>query len=127
MTSFESEATRIIDKFNGGNTNLWKFKIKILLASRSLRHYMRIRESHTFQCGSKILKKIHVHHQPQLGKQPTYASRVARDPHGHGRPSATFTRRRICPTSCSFANSSSPDKCKRVTTHWTTSTRSRHS
>jgi hypothetical protein len=36
MTSFESKATRIIDKFNGRKFNLWKFKIKILLASMDL-------------------------------------------------------------------------------------------
>lgn len=31
MASFDSEANRIIDKFNGGNFNLWKLKIRILL------------------------------------------------------------------------------------------------
>ena len=36
MTSFESKAARIIDKFNGENFNLWKFKIKMLLASMDL-------------------------------------------------------------------------------------------
>ena len=33
MTSFESEATRIIDKFSGGKYNIRKFKMKMLLAS----------------------------------------------------------------------------------------------
>ena len=30
MTSFERKTTRIINKFNGGKFNLWKFKIKML-------------------------------------------------------------------------------------------------
>ena len=36
MTSFASMAARIIDKFNGGNFNLWKFQIKMLLAYKNL-------------------------------------------------------------------------------------------
>ena len=36
MASFESEATKIINKFNGGNFNLWKFKIEMLLASMNI-------------------------------------------------------------------------------------------
>lgn len=32
MISFESDAARIINKFNGGNFNLWNFKIEMLLA-----------------------------------------------------------------------------------------------
>ena len=33
MVSFESEAIRVINKFNGGNSNIWKFKIQMLLVS----------------------------------------------------------------------------------------------
>ena len=36
MASFESEAARVIDKFNEGNFNLWKFKIEMLLAFMDL-------------------------------------------------------------------------------------------
>jgi hypothetical protein len=36
MPSFESKATRIIDKFNGGNVNIWRFKIEMSLASIDL-------------------------------------------------------------------------------------------
>lgn len=36
MPSFNSEAARVIDKFNGRNLNLWKFKIKMLLVSMGL-------------------------------------------------------------------------------------------
>jgi hypothetical protein len=40
MTSFENEATRIINKFHGLNLNLWKFKINILLGSMNLWNIM---------------------------------------------------------------------------------------
>ena len=36
VTSFECEADRIINKFNGGKFNLWKFKIEMWLASMNL-------------------------------------------------------------------------------------------
>ena len=36
MTSFESEAARIINKFNRGKFNFWRFKIKTLLAFMDL-------------------------------------------------------------------------------------------
>ena len=36
MASFQNEDTRIIDKFNEGKFNLWKFKIKLLLVPMDL-------------------------------------------------------------------------------------------
>ena len=36
MTSFESEAARVIVKLNGEKFNFWKLKIKLLLASMNL-------------------------------------------------------------------------------------------
>jgi len=34
--SFEGESARVIDKFNGENFNLWKFKMEMVLASMDL-------------------------------------------------------------------------------------------
>ncbi len=36
MALFEGESARIIDKFNGENFNLWKFKMEMVLASMDL-------------------------------------------------------------------------------------------
>jgi hypothetical protein len=36
MTSFEGESARVIDKFNGENFSLWKFKMEMVLASMDL-------------------------------------------------------------------------------------------
>jgi hypothetical protein len=36
MASFEGESTRVIDKFNGENFSLWKFKMEMVLASMDL-------------------------------------------------------------------------------------------
>jgi hypothetical protein len=36
MASFEGESARVIDKFNGENFNLWKFKMEMVLASMDL-------------------------------------------------------------------------------------------
>ena len=36
MASFEGESVRVVDKFNGENFNLWKFKMEMVLASMEL-------------------------------------------------------------------------------------------
>jgi hypothetical protein len=36
MASFEGESPKVIDKFNGENFNLWKFKMEMVLASMDL-------------------------------------------------------------------------------------------
>lgn len=36
MASSDNEVLRLIDKFNGENFSLWKFKMKIILAWRAL-------------------------------------------------------------------------------------------
>ena len=40
MASFDNDDARIIDKFNGWNFNIWKFKIKMLLANPSMIHLL---------------------------------------------------------------------------------------
>ncbi len=37
MASFEGESARVIDKFNGENFNLWKFKMEMVLAVENQR------------------------------------------------------------------------------------------
>ncbi len=36
MALFEGKNTRVINKFNGENFNLWKFKMEMVLASMDL-------------------------------------------------------------------------------------------
>jgi hypothetical protein len=36
MALFEGESTKVIDKFNGENFNLWKFTMEMVLASMDL-------------------------------------------------------------------------------------------
>jgi hypothetical protein len=36
MASFEGTSARVINKFNGENFNLWKFKMEMVLASMDL-------------------------------------------------------------------------------------------
>ena len=55
---FESKANKIIDKFIGGEFNLYNFKIKILLASMDLWHIVNISvEPPPFNVDFKVLKK----------------------------------------------------------------------
>ena len=58
MTPFESEAARVIDKLNEGNFELWKFKIKILLASMNFWNIMDgSKDVQPFNANSKVLKE----------------------------------------------------------------------
>ena len=36
MTSFEGEGSKVIDKFNGFNFQLWKFKMEMVMAEKEL-------------------------------------------------------------------------------------------
>lgn len=59
MTSFDSEAVTLIDKFNGENFNLWKSKIRMLLASMDIWNIVDISEkTRPSDVDPKMLKKI---------------------------------------------------------------------
>ena len=62
MASFESEASRVIDKFNGENFNFWKFKIEMLLAFMDLWDIVDIsEEALPSNADSKVLKEYQIH------------------------------------------------------------------
>ena len=58
MASFESNVAWIIDKFNEGNFNLWKFKIQMLLASIDFWDTMdQSKEAPSFNVDPNVLKE----------------------------------------------------------------------
>lgn len=58
MKTFKSEAARVIDKFNGENFNIWKFKIKMLLIFMDLWDIVdKSDETSPSNAYSKVLKK----------------------------------------------------------------------
>ena len=62
MASFKSEATRIIKKFIGGNFNLWRLKIEMLLASMDLCDILdRSQETLPSNVDPKVLKEYQRH------------------------------------------------------------------
>ena len=62
MTSFESENAVIIEKFNGGKSNLWKSKFKLLLASMDLWDILDISKEHLpSNVDPKVLKEYQRH------------------------------------------------------------------
>ncbi len=134
MASFEGESARVIDKFNGENFTLWKFKMEMVLASMDLWEIVEgpRRLHHQVQTPNSSRTTNGVQRRPCPPLPSTWwivnftTSRGARDQRRHGRHFATSTRRGACPTSSSFAVSSSRVRCKRERTFWTTSTRSRH-
>lgn len=113
MASFESEATRVIDNFNGGNFKLWKFKIKMLLAFMDLWDIVDASKISNFIIGLN------------LAETNLRTTKIAKDSRKCGRHFATFTTRRFCPTSSSFSANFSRRRCNKATTCWTTSTKLR--
>ncbi len=134
MASFEGESARVIDKFNGENFNLWKFKMEMVLASMDLWEIVDgSEEAPPSDSDPKVMKEYQRQQRRPCPPLPSIwwianftTSRGARDQRRHGRHFATSTRLGACPTSSSFAASSSPARCKRERTFSTTSTRSRH-
>ena len=61
MTSFESEAARIIDKFNEGKFNVWRFKIEMFLTMDLWDIVDEFEESPPSNADSKVLKKYQRH------------------------------------------------------------------
>ena len=126
MTSFESEAIRVINKFNGGNLNLWKFKIKTLLAFMDIWDIVDgSYEASTFNVDDKMLKEYQRRIKNTIFKGANWrmtnlhTSTVAKDPRRHRKPFATFTRRRVCPTLFLFTASSLCARYKKMMTCWT--------
>jgi hypothetical protein len=124
MTSFEGENARVIDKFNGENFNLWKFKMEMVLASMDLWEIVDGFEEapHPMRTPKPSRSTNDAQRRPCPPLASTWwivnftTSRGARDPWRHGRHFVTSMRRRACPTSSSFAASSSRARCKKERT-----------
>ena len=124
MTSFEREAAIIIDKFNGEKINLWKFKIKMLLASMdlwilwidSMNLHLPMRIPKCWRSIKNALKKVCPLVALTWRTTNLRASRVTKDPRNRERPFTTFMRQRVCPTSSSFTVSFLCARCKNATT-----------
>jgi hypothetical protein len=119
MALFEGESARVIDKFNGENFNLWKFKMEMVLASMDLWEIVdESKEAPPSDVDPKVIKEYQRHAKKAMstiGINFT-TSRGARDPWKHGRHFATSTRRGACPTSSLFVASSSCARCKKERT-----------
>jgi len=119
---FEGENTRIIDKFNGENFNLWKFKMEMVLASIDLSEIVDgSEETPPSNADPKVIKEYQRRAKKAMSTIAINlvnftTSRGARDPWRHGRHFATSMRHGACPTSSSFAASSSRARCKREKT-----------
>jgi hypothetical protein len=58
MASFEGENAKVIDKFNGENFNLWKFKMEMVLASMDLSEIVDgSEEAPPFNADPKVIKE----------------------------------------------------------------------
>jgi hypothetical protein len=58
MALFEGDSTRVIDKSNGENFNLWKFKMEMVLASMDLWEIVdRSEEAPPSNADPKVIKE----------------------------------------------------------------------
>lgn len=113
MASFESKVVRIIDKINERKFDIWKFKIKIFLASMNI---WDIVDGNDEPLSSNVDPKILTKYQRRVKKTMFVigfnwwtinlrASRIAKNMWRRSRPCTIFTRRKLCSTSSSFAAS----------------------
>jgi N-glycosylase/DNA lyase len=123
MALFEGESTKVIDKFNGENFNLWKFKMEMVLASMDLWEIVdESEEAPPSNADPKVIKEYQRRAKKAMSTiainlvDGRTTSRGARYRWRHGRHFATSTKHRACPTSSSFATSSSRARCKREKT-----------
>ncbi|KAH8965187.1 hypothetical protein BDL97_04G105700 [Sphagnum fallax] len=111
MASFEGESARVIDKFNGENFNLWKFKMEMVLASMDLWEIVDgSEEAPPSNSDPKVIKEYQRRAEKAMS---TIAINLVDSQFHHF---ATSTRHGACPTSSSFDASSSPARCKREKT-----------
>ena len=106
MASGDNEGLRVVDKFNGENFSLWKFKMEMVLASCDLRDI--IDESEGAPPSDVDVKNLRSGPRLHLASlQSTWWTRrwhtssITRDQQRLGRPFATSMRPKTCSTSCS--------------------------
>ena len=101
MTLSASEATRIVDKFNGGNYNLQKFKNKLFLTSMDLWNIVdRYGDASPSNVDFKVLKN----YKRRVNKI-LCTSRIANNQERRGRYFAIFMKQnKLNPTSFLFIN-----------------------
>jgi hypothetical protein len=121
MALFEGESAKVIDKFNGENFNLWKFKMEMVFASMDLWEIVDgSEEAPPSDTDPKVTNGARRRPCPPLAstwwKVNFTTSRGARDLRRHGRHFATSTRCGACPTSSLFVASFSRARCKKERT-----------
>lgn len=128
MTSFESKAIKIINKFNEGKFNLWKLKIKMLLSFIDLWNLTKgIQGTLFFQCRSQSIEKIpnirqegHVHQRPQFSVQPTCIHQELQRTHRGMKNTLQQSQTKSLSNILFICASFSHARCKIPTTCWTT-------
>ena len=131
MASSEGDGHITLDKFGGDNFNLYKFKLEMVLSTKNLWEIVEGTELPPPSTASDKVKKAYERRYKKdfaiivtslVDKQLAHIKGV-KDRRNRGRPCATSTRPKACPTSYSQGASSSPSKWTKAPTSSTTSTR----
>lgn len=128
MSSFESMVAKVIDMFNIGNFNLWKFKIKMLLASMDFWDIVNgPGKTSYYNVDPKVLKDYQRRFKEAMS---IIGLNMVDNQFAYIKSCKGFVEawKNLCnihetknyPISCSFATSSLHARCKRTTICWTT-------
>ena len=109
MASLEDERVMVLEKFNGTNFNLWKFKMNLALSSMDLWEIVEgTEEAPPCDASDKDKKEYQRRVRNAMSRLASTwwmrnlrTSRVAKDQRKHGGCFATFMRQEAWPTSSS--------------------------
>ncbi len=128
MSSFQMESLKVMEKFDGGNFHLWKFKMRMMLSKHGLWKFvdgsatLPIEELAKADYNEKEMKAFALLCEHLTDAQLAHIQ-YCDNVRSAWRLFAMCMKLRQLATSCSFKGDFSPSKCKKEMTCLCTSTR----
>jgi len=118
MSSFQMESLKVMEKFDGANFHLWKFKMRMMLSKHGLwKFVMGVQQFPMMKIKSWIITKRqpkHLHYFVNISRMHNlHTLNIAKMSKTLGKHFAVSMKPRPSETSCFFEGGSSPSKCKR--------------
>jgi hypothetical protein len=127
MSSFQMESLKVMEKFDGGNFHLWKFKMRMMLSKHELWKFVdEMQQFPMMKIKSRIITKRrprHLHYFVNISRMHNlHTFNIAKMSKALGKHFVMSMKPRPSKTSCFFEGGSSPSKCKKGRTCLCTST-----
>jgi hypothetical protein len=121
MSSFQMESLKVMEKFNGGNFHLWKFKMHMMLSKHGLWKFVDGNviipndENQITDYNEKAPR--HLHYFVNISRMHNLCTfNTTKISKTFGRHFTMSMKPRLSETSCFFERDFSPSKCKKGNT-----------